>query len=186
MPPGAGNRVFQLTDASVSPTRVVGRTEDGLPIEETIPQIKHEMFVDPAGNICPVLLRNGRAAGNSPAEERYEDLTRRELISSGWLPLNTCPYTSEYMRLTNSSTLLGEIPDGVKPCKGHPDGCEHLQPVIKARLAKTRAKWEEQQHDEKRAVRQAEMIAKASATAAADAVSSALDARKNLRAGKGE
>lgn len=144
IPPAAG-RVYQLTDSTVSPTRVAGRTAEGLPLEETIPAIKSEKFVDPAGNICDVALRTGRVISNDAVGERYEQQMRRDQIAAGSLPLGECPYTAEYRRWTNSPTLLGEVPPGVTPCAGVPTGCEHLKPVIESRRARTRAKWESEQ-----------------------------------------
>ena len=140
IPPAAG-RVYQLTDSTVSPTRLAGRSAEGIPFEETIPAIKAEKFVDPAGNVCDVLLRTGRVLTNDAVGERYEQQMRRDQISAGSLPLGECPYTAEYRRWTNSPTLLGEVPPGVTPCAGAPGGCEHLAPVIEARRARTHAKW---------------------------------------------
>jgi hypothetical protein len=132
---GPKGRVFQLTEDSASPARVAGRDPiTGMPREETINVIKHELFVDSKGNICSVNLRNGRAAGNSPAEEAYERLMREEQIKAGCMPLAECPWTQEYRRMTGTPTLVGELPpEGVVACNGAPDGCEHLKPIIAAR-----------------------------------------------------
>jgi hypothetical protein len=86
IPPAAG-RVYQLTEASASPTRIAGRTEDGMPREETIPAIKSEKFVDPAGNVCDVALRTGRVISNDAVGERYEQKMRKDQILAGSLPL---------------------------------------------------------------------------------------------------
>jgi hypothetical protein len=144
IPPAAG-RVYQLTEASVSPTRIAGRTENGMPCEETIPAIKSEKFVDPAGNVCNIALRTGRVISNDAVGERYEQQMRKDQILAGSLPLGECPYTAEYRRWTNSPTLLGDVPPGVTPCQGAPGGCEHLKPVIAKRLERTRLKWESEQ-----------------------------------------
>lgn len=134
---GPKGRVFQLNDDSVSPSRPASREPaTGIPREETINVIKHELFVDTKGNICSVNLRNGRAAGNSPAEENYERLMREEQIKAGGLPLGECPWTQEYRRMTGVPTLVGPLPpEGVIACNGAPDGCKHLQPIIAARIA---------------------------------------------------
>jgi hypothetical protein len=182
MPPSA-NRVFQLTESTVSPTRPAGRSEDGMPREETIPAIKSEKFVDPAGNICDVYLRNGRVLSNDATAEKYEQTMRKDQIMAGSLPLGECPYTAEYRRWTNSETLLGEIPAGVKACNGAPGGCEHLKPVIAARLAKTLKKWESEQRKEGDLTQaQAEGLVKAMAAGLASSSSPATaDARKAIR-----
>jgi len=197
MPPSAGGRVYQLVDGNVSPTRVVGRSPEGLPSEETIQVIKHEMFVDLDGNICPVLLRNGRVSGNSPEEERYELLMRRDQITAGCLPLSECPYTGEYRRITGAPTLLGEPPEGARDCGGKPDGCEHLKPVIEQRRARCRERYEAQEKQARNITQaQAEALVLKMAQGFAAGLPaaqvapveppSASDARKNLRTGKGE
>lgn len=199
MPPSAGGRVYQLTDGNVSPTRVVGRSPEGLPIEETIPVIKSEKFVDLDGNICDVVLRNGRVSGNSPAEERYELLARRDQLTAGCMPLAECPYTGEYRRITGAPTLVGEMPEGAHDCGGKPDGCEHLKPIIEKRRTRARDRYETQEKHARGITQgQAEALVRSMAQgfaagglAAAPAPAPvepppASDARKNLRTGKGD
>jgi len=165
MPAGAG-RVAQLTESTVSPTLPGGRTPEGIPIEETVmPLAKYAVFVDRDGNLCKVALRTSRVLDMSSHSEKYEETMRKDQIAAGCLPLAECPYTSEYKRITNSPTLLGELPEGVKPCDGSPvgearvergpdgrlrqagahtleDACEHLKPVIVARRKAARERYE--------------------------------------------
>lgn len=190
MPPAAG-RMYQLTDQTVSPARQAGRDENGFPREETVCPIKHEKFVDTAGNICDVVLRTGRVADNDPASERYEMLQRRDQILAGCLPLAECPYTQEYRKLTGAETLLGTLPPNVKQCDGHPDGCEHLKPVIDARRAKQRAKHDaETKHLRSMSAQDAEALLtaalNASGLAAPKKAREGAAARGALAAGKGE
>lgn len=103
---------------------------------------KHAKYVDSSGNICDVPLQTSRVYNQGPEAQRAEQMFHMDQIAGGSLPLAECPYTAEYRRATGSPTLLGELPDGVKPCDGAPDGCEHLRPVIAARRAKSRAAYD--------------------------------------------
>jgi hypothetical protein len=195
MPPSAG-RVFQLTDASVSPTRPAGRDENGIPREETICALaKHERFVDTKGNICVVPLRTSRVLGMTSEDEKYEQIQRKDQILAGSLPLAECPYTTEYARLVNPQrspdvqNSLVPVKRGEEACNGEPEGCKHLRPIIESRRAKAIAEAERQ-----------EEVGKSISVAAAGAMmrefgegvgskmshDSAGTARKNMREGKGE
>lgn len=208
MPSSAG-RMIQIDADNVSPTRIVGRDEDGAPIEEAIPTLgKLEKFVDRDGNICDVALRTSRMLGLTSEDEKYENVIRRDQITAGSLPLGECPYTEEYGKLVNPSRSesvqdsLIRKPEGAKACRGKPDGCEHLQPVIAKRRQKARAKRDA---DELRGAAMSQaaaanlarqfsqsmgQLAAIAAAPAGDAPTEAAARAKNLRAnmsaGKGE
>jgi hypothetical protein len=193
MPSSAG-RVYQLTDGTVSPTRVAGRTKYGIPIEETIPQILSVKFVDLNGNVCDVAIRCSRVDDRSDVSQKYEDTMRKDQLKAGCLPLDECPLTQEYRRITGTDTLLGnygpDLPEGSKACDGKPGGCEHLLPVIAERRRLCR-----ERHDQEMAL--GKTIPVDVATDMVRALGEGLkgmptgtaamkDARANLRDGKGE
>lgn len=137
MPAGAG-RMVQIDHDNVSPTRAAGRDARGVPREEVKPTLaKHEPFVDLDGNVCDVSLRTSRMLGNTSEDERYEDVTRRDQITLGALPLTECPLTTEYAKIVNPSRdpdlcdSLIDNPGRQPACPGlHPKGCLHMQTII--------------------------------------------------------
>lgn len=140
----AEGRVYQLTYDSVSPTRVIGRDKNGLPIEETVCALaKSARFVDLHGNVCDVPLRTGRVYSEEPEAVRYEYIITKELIGQGQLPLAECPYTMDYKNFVGGP--LVKPPPGESDCGGKPDGCEHMQRIIEARRKVGREKWKADQ-----------------------------------------
>jgi hypothetical protein len=193
MPPSAG-RVYQLTEGTVSPTRVAGRNKYGIPIEETIPQIKSVKFVDLNGNVCDVAIRCSRVDDMSAASEKYEETMRKDQLKAGCLPLDECPLTQEYRRITGTDTLLGnygpDLPEEKsKACNGRPGGCEH---VLAARDERRRVCRE--RHDQEQALGKTipvdvatDMVrALGEGLKGAAGVTAMKDARANLRDGRGE
>ena len=135
--------VYQLTNASVSPTRVIGRDEIGMPIEDTVPAAHWKYFVHPCGEPNKVVLRTAAVFDMSPEAERYEIQTTRDLVSQGWIPLGMCPYSYELAHVTGGAFV--KVPDGERDCGGKPDGCEHMKRVMETRRARARAKYESEE-----------------------------------------
>lgn len=128
---GSGGRVYQLTAASASPTRIIGRDEVGMPIEDTVPAAKWLWFVHPCGAPNKVPMHTAVAIGSIADAEKYEIATTRNLIASGWIPLWVCPYTFEYKHVTGGPFV--KVPEGESDCGGHPEGCSHLKAVMRVR-----------------------------------------------------
>ncbi len=146
-------KLYELTPASVHPTAITGRDELGRPIEETRPPCYSRRFVHPDGSINWVPLRTGAVYSDSVEAQRYELITVRELISHGWLPLETCPYSHEFNHITRGALVA--IPKTATAedmaCRGDEGaldgarrddecGCKHLRAIIAKRreLAKER------------------------------------------------
>lgn len=191
MPAGAG-RMVQIDHDNVSPTRPAGRDARGIPREEVLPTLaKTERWIDRDGNICDVSLRTSRLLGMTSEDEKYESLIRREQILLGALPLGECPLTTEYAKLVNParnpkiSDSLIDNPKGERHCMGDPEGCKHLQPVIKLRreLALEAHKTQEAMNQQ---VPVAALEAMARGFGAGQNTSGAGGARANMAAGKGE
>ena len=141
-----GQGVYVLTDSSVSPTREVEVTEDGIIVEETIMALaKSAKFVDRAGNICDVALRTGRVLSEEPEAQRYEQYMVIELIRGGQLPLDACPFTQRFSFI-RPGPLVAKVDGKSGPdCNGKPGGCEHMLKVIAARRAATAEKAKREQ-----------------------------------------
>lgn len=143
-----GGGIYQLNENSVSPTRIVDTSEDGAPIEETIPAVaKHAKFVDLDGNVCDVALRTGRVPSEEPEAVKYEWIVVSTLIQRGQLPLASCPYTNAFAHLKGGGPLV-KAPANAKnagDCGGRPDGCSHMKAIIEERRAKSRARYDKQQ-----------------------------------------
>lgn len=177
-------------------SRVVERDEDGIAIEQTICAFaKWARFVDRNGNVCEVPLSNGRVPSFEPEAERYEMHAIREQILNGSLPLDECPHTTAYHHLigrVNGGALV-KPPEGYKPCHGKPRpadlphhqewfGCEHMEAIIKRRREKAYAKWVKQETASDADIKKFKAMAEAITKESANAV----DAKANLRAGRGE
>jgi hypothetical protein len=133
--------VYQLTNASVSPTRIIGRDEIGMPIEDTVPAAYWKYFVHPCGAINKVVLRTAAVFDMSPEAERYEIQVTREIVGQGWIPLAMCPYSFELSHVTGGAFV--KVPDGEKDCGGKPDGCDHMKSVIASRVARAKKKHDD-------------------------------------------
>lgn len=189
---GGQGGVYQLTASSVSPTRVVGRDELGMPIEDTIPTTHFRLMVHPHGGINKVPMRTGSVFSMEPEAERYEQQQMRELIAQGWIPLELCPYSTEYTHITRGSFV--RPPAGETDCGGKQGGCQHMHAVIKMRTDRARqiheaehAKVYAMKHEDTQ--RMIDGISEGVGAALArhvDAAGAAKANRANLRAGKGE
>ena len=155
--------VYQLTDSTVNPTRVIGRDHLGMPIEDTIPAAYWKPFVHPCGAINKVPLRTGAVFSRAPHHEQYELREMRDKLSKGWIPLWVCPYTEEFRAFTGGPIVTP--PPGEKDCGGHPQGCVHLQEVMRARTKASRERHDAEvkkmteQSDEERKKLVADIIA---------------------------
>ena len=100
---GGQAKTYQLTADSVHPVVFRGLDEYGEPIEETVPICKHREFVTRSGCINKVPIRT--APGNDPDPEslRIEQYTITRLVRQGFLPVDECPYTTDYR------TVCGEV-----------------------------------------------------------------------------
>lgn len=139
---GETGKTYQLTNASVNPTRIVGRDALGMPIEETIPACYSRPFVHPCGAVNNVPLRTGPVFDMEPASVRYEQTEMQRLITNGWLPLWVCPYTAEFSYLGVPGPLV-RPPDGEQDCGGSPKGCSHMHKVMADRTAFRRKLYDE-------------------------------------------
>lgn len=145
---GGSGRAYQLTADSVSLTRVVGRDEAGHPIEETVPAAYWQNFVMLDGGINKVPLRTAAVFSMDPQHERYENMTTKELVIKGCIPLRCCPYTQQFFAVTGTRYLV-DNPEKTEDCGGSPnatnehDCCVHMKPLIEKRRKRAR-----QLHDE--------------------------------------
>lgn len=186
-----GEGVYQLTDDSVSPTRLVRIDEDsGLEIEETVCALaKHAKFVDRDGNVCDVALRTGRVLSMEPEATRYEQVMYADLIRGQMVPLDACPNTLRYQHFKPGPLVdRGKGKTGAD-CGGRPAGCEHMLAVVEERRERARKKFDAQQIQLKsmsddQAKQLMEIAGKAFGNIMAAA--SAASAKANLKADKGE
>jgi hypothetical protein len=184
---GSHNRFYELNPNSVTPSRIVGSDEYGMPIEERIPLAMHMPFVGLDGCVKNVTLRTHPCPDNEEDAARYGTSVLRDIIRGGQLPLNDCPYTNQYRDI--KAGPLVKPPEGAVDCGGKEGGCEHMHAVIKARKAKARAKWDEDQKNA-RALKQEDL--ERMVAAMSDGVGRAIANadpkanRRNLAQGKGE
>jgi len=130
---GAPTATYELTKASVSPTRVVGRDSRGFPIEETVPTTYWRPFLMLDGGINKVPLRTGSVFSMQAEATAYETETVTELVSLGCIPAWLCPYSTKYAHITG-----GPFVPGGQDCGGKPEGCEHIMALSEARKARVR------------------------------------------------
>ncbi len=140
---GNSSNFYQLNADSVSPMRVIGYDDAGLPIEDTVPAAYWRDFVHPCGEVNKVVLHTSPVPDNATAVERYEQNTIKDLIRDGWIPLNVCPYTFEFKHVKGGP--LVKVPAGELDCGGHPDGCVHLKKIQGERRIRARAKHDADQ-----------------------------------------
>ncbi len=141
---GARGGTYQLNANSASPTVIVGRDDIGMPIEETLPHGPWREFVHPSGSLNRVPMFT--SVGDSSLEfTRYGQQLEKELVQSGWIPSEMCPYSFEYKHFIGGSFV--KVPKGEVDCGGSKSdgGCVHLQKVIEGRLASTLKKHEANQ-----------------------------------------
>ncbi len=137
-PEGSDGRpagVYQLTANSVSPSRVTGRDENGMPVEETVPTVyfRHFAMIDGGWNKVP--LRTGSVFSMHEDAVAYERMITTELIRAGCIPGWLCPYSTEHTHLTRGAFV--KVPDGASDCGGNEaaGGCSHLKEVMVRRKA---------------------------------------------------
>lgn len=184
---GVVKGTYQLTANSVSPTRVTGRDEAGMPIEETYPAAFSRLMVNVDGGINDSPMRTTADFSNEPEHERYEQVTMRDCIRDGQMPLNVCPYTGQFQYVTGLPSLV-KVPAGAEDCGGEPKGCKHMKAVIAERVKRARAKHDKLQEQEKiMDIKTAERLMKLSAESFGAAMRDTSDSAKSrLRDGQGE
>lgn len=186
---GSAGKVYQLTQTSVHPTRAIGRDEIGRVIEDTVPTVYWKFMVHPKGSIDKVPMRTCSVFSMEPEAERYETMITRQAIAAGWIPLELCPYSTEWTHITHGPFV--RIPDGESACAGSPGGCVHMHRVIAARKV-----WAKTIHDADQAAvyslknedakKLAEQISEGVGAALARHVDNLTASRAKLRSGKGE
>lgn len=145
---GVTKGVYQLTNSSVSPTRVTGMDDAGMPIEETYPAAYSKLFVGLDGCVKDVPMRTTADFSTEGEHERYEQTTTRDIIRDGQLPLEVCPYTGQFKYITGQPSLV-KVPAGAEDCGGAPKGCKHMQAVIVERQKRARVKHDKLQEQAK-------------------------------------
>lgn len=190
-PNGQSTATYELTRASVSPMRVVGRDALGRTIEDTIPTVKWAQFLHPCGSINKVPLRTGSVPSETADAKAYEIETVTELIMDGWIPAHECPY--RVSPLLNMPYV--PVPPGVTACGGRgtpqsdPVGCEHLHALADARKAEALRKHTAdtaalERMNEEQAQRQATAIGKALGMVLNDRGSAAGARKQQIRDGR--
>lgn len=132
-PDGQSTQTYQLSRASASPSRVIGRDARGLPVEDTLPTVPWRPFLSMDGCINKVPMRTASVPSNHADAVAYENETVSELVSVGFIPAWLCPYSTKFTHLTNGP--FAAPPPGVTDCGGsnNEKGCEHLQAIAKVR-----------------------------------------------------
>jgi hypothetical protein len=132
-PTGTSTATYQLTKASVSPSRIVGRDERGFPIEETVPTVYWRPFLMLDGCINKVPLRTGSVPSMHADAVSYENETMQDLIMAGCIPAWLCPYSTMYASWTHGP--FAKPPAGESDCGGsHAEGgCSHLKALAAVR-----------------------------------------------------
>jgi hypothetical protein len=144
-PNGQSTATYELSKASVSPSKVVGRDARGMPIEDTIPTTHWAPFLMLDGCINKVPLRTGSVFSMHADAVAYENETVTDLVTAGCIPAALCPYSTKYQHITHgpfARPLAGE-----SDCGGSngPLGCSHLQRIAAERQAGVLAKHNEDQ-----------------------------------------
>lgn len=129
---GGNSKFYELTSASVTPTRVLVDA-DGNVTEERIPVHYSTLWVGIDGCVKDVPMRTSAVFSMEPAHATYEQIMTADMIRGGQLPLAACPWTHKYSFLTGGTLARSKTPG--EDCGGKPDGCEHMKAVIAARLA---------------------------------------------------
>ncbi len=131
-PNGAPQGTYELTRASVSPTRIVGRDARGFPIEETMPTVYWKPFLMLDGCINKVPLRTGSVFSMQAEAVAYESETIQELVTMGCIPAWLCPYSTKFQHITGGAFVSGGSDCGGSEKDG---GCDHLKEIAKVRKA---------------------------------------------------
>lgn len=191
---GGTRGVYQLNASSAHPVRHIGRDEDGMPIEDTLPTVAWRYFVTASGCINKVPVRTCSVSQNDVDGQHYEQMITSERIAKGWIPLALCPYSTTYTHLTNGPFV--KPPAGEEDCGGNEreGGCSHMKALMARRRAKVLekhnrevARIESMKNDE------IEKMSKGIADGIGEAVAKHMSApehlaaaKNRLRSGKGE
>lgn len=186
---GRSSKAYQLTPTSVNPTRVTGRDRIGRVVEETIPTVAWRFMVHPKGSIDKVPIRTSSVYSKDPEDERYEQIVMRDLVASGWIPLELCPYSTEWTHITHGP--FAQIPPGETECGGAPKGCTHMHALIEERKRFAREIFDADQAavyamKREEADRMADAISEGVGHSLARHLEALQGTRAKLRAGKGE
>jgi hypothetical protein len=130
---GQSDLMYQLSKASVSPSRIVGRDARGMPKLDTLPTVMWKPFLMLDGCINKVPIRTGSVPSMHQDATAYENETFYDLIVAGCIPSWLCPYSTRFQHITNGP--FAEIPPGERDCGGseQPGGCTHLQRIAHER-----------------------------------------------------
>ena len=139
---GGNSKFYELTSASVTPTKVYVDAEGNV-IEERIPVHYSQEWVGVDGCVKSVPMRTSAVFSMEPAHSGYEQIMTKDMIEGGQLPLAACPWTNKYSFITGGTLAKSKTPG--EDCGGSPKGCSHMQDVIKARKATALKKHEEQE-----------------------------------------
>jgi hypothetical protein len=133
---GKGKGIHWLTHEKENLHRIVGRDRLGLPVEAKVCRMRSEVMCDADGNEVDIPIDNGRVPSRLSYEKYGRPHRETMILEHGFLPRAECPYTPRYGR------PLAEVPDGVEPCAGKPDGCLHYREIRAERavIAKAKAK----------------------------------------------
>lgn len=134
------DKVYQLTQSSVSPTRIVGYDKYGVPIEETICVNNPQRWVTHDGCINSAPMSTGHTNWHTMEALHYRQMLTEEMLEAKWFPLASCPY---------SAALAGIVdnPDRVEACAGKPDGCEHAHAVAEKRKQIAKAMYRQREEE---------------------------------------
>jgi len=133
---GKPTATYQLTKASVSPSRITGRDARGFPIEDTIPTAsKWAYFLMADGCMNKVPLRTGSVPSQHADAVAYESETMHDLVMAACIPAWLCPYSTKMFHLTGGP--FAAPPPGEQDCGGvnSEHGCVHLQRIAQERKA---------------------------------------------------
>ena len=188
---GGKRGVYQLNASSAHPVRHIGRDEDGMPIEDTIPTVTWRYFVTASGCINKVPIRTCSVSSNDVDGQQYEQSVTISKIERGWIPLSLCPYSTEYTHITKGPFV--KPPAGETECQGDEanGGCSHMKALMKRRQEKVLKKHqsevrriESMKNEEIERMRDG--IVEGVGKAMANAMDSVNAAKNRLRSGKGE
>jgi len=192
---GRPTQTYQLSKASVSPSRIVGRDARGFPVEDTIPTAaKWAYFLMADGCTNKVPLRTGSVPSMHADAIAYENETMYDLVMAGCIPSWMCPYSTKMYHITQGP--FAAIPAGEQDCGGvdSEHGCTHLQGIAKARKAEVlrlynlEAERFEAQKDEEHARMRNDIVSGVGEAIAKHISPQAMRAEntKRLKDGKGE
>lgn len=188
---GSRRGVYQLNATSAHPVRHIGRDEDGMPIEDTLPTVAWRYFVTSSGCINKVPIRTCSVSSNDVDGMHYEQMIESEKVERGWIPLALCPYSTQFQHITKGPFV--KPPAGEEDCGGDEKngGCVHMKALMVRRKEKVLKKHtaevrriEAMKDDQIERMRDG--IVEGVGKAMANALDVASAAKSRLRTGKGE